>query len=381
MKVLVISHTYIASINREKWSVLAEQHKDVELKIVFPNVWRDVLFTLKAQDCSKYESSNCKFIPLKAFKTGNETLYGYYPKGLIQVLRSFKPDLIHIEQGESAFSFLQTIFLAKIFSSKSKFIFFTWLNWRPRRSLRYKLFCKVVESFNRFFSSGAIVGNEDAKHILLEKKFLKPIKVLPQLGVNQKFFVSAKRSSKNKFYLGYVGRITLEKGVLLLVDAFEQLSDKYLEWNLLFVGNGDDHKNLISYVLSRNLERRVEFRVAVGHDKVVSVLQKLDILVLPSYDTLVWKEQFGHILIEAMSCKIPVIGSTGGEIANVIKDAGLIFEQKNKEQLASCMQALMEDKQLRLALAEKGYKRVMNHFSHEAIAHKTYDFWRDFTYY
>ena len=38
-----------------------------------------------------------------------------------------------------------------------------------------------------------------------------------------------------------------------------------------------------------------------------------------------WKEQFGHVLIEAMAAAVPVIGSDSGEIPNVIEDAGLVF--------------------------------------------------------
>ena len=42
-----------------------------------------------------------------------------------------------------------------------------------------------------------------------------------------------------------------------------------------------------------------------------------------------WKEQFGHVIIEAMACKVPVIGSDSGEIPHVIGDAGLIFPEGN----------------------------------------------------
>jgi glycosyltransferase involved in cell wall biosynthesis len=82
------------------------------------------------------------------------------------------------------------------------------------------------------------------------------------------------------------------------------------------------------------------------------------------------------VLIEAMACGIPVIGSNAGEIPNVIANAGLIFEQKNEVGLLAQLQALMQDDQLRMRLGEKGRKRVECYYSHEAIAKNTHDYWR-----
>jgi glycosyltransferase involved in cell wall biosynthesis len=74
------------------------------------------------------------------------------------------------------------------------------------------------------------------------------------------------------------------------------------------------------------------------------------------------------VLIEAMACKIPVVGSTGGEIPHVISDAGLVFEQKNEINLCEKLGELMRDGELRKSFGEKGYERVMELYSHEAIA-------------
>ena len=50
----------------------------------------------------------------------------------------------------------------------------------------------------------------------------------------------------------------------------------------------------------------------------------MDLLVAPSQTTPWWKEQFGRMLIEAMACGVPVIGSDSGEIPYVIGDAGMV---------------------------------------------------------
>jgi glycosyltransferase involved in cell wall biosynthesis len=82
------------------------------------------------------------------------------------------------------------------------------------------------------------------------------------------------------------------------------------------------------------------------------------------------------VLIEAMACKVPVLGSTGGEIPHVIADAGLVFEQKNEADLREKLGLLMQDNGLPKLLGEKGYKRVMKLYSHEAIARATIKVWK-----
>ena len=77
-----------------------------------------------------------------------------------------------------------------------------------------------------------------------------------------------------------------------------------------------------------------------------------------------------------MACKIPVVGSTGGEILHVISDAGLVFEQKNEINLCEKLGLLMCDEKKRKSLGEKGYERAMELYSHEAIAQATMMVWQ-----
>jgi len=378
MKILVIGHAYIAPINREKWKVLSQKHPDSQIKILIPKNWPATLFKIEAGDLSKDNLQNCEFISLKTFKSGNEVLYGFSFFKLIKILKSFKPDIIHVEQGDNAFSYFQIILLSKIFCRKAKFTFFTWVNWRAKRSLKYKLFWRFIEKFNLYYSDGAFVGNDDAKVILREKKFNKPTNILLQLGVNEKLFYPAKKINKIK-KIGFIGRIVNEKGIYLLVDAFAKIADKFYDWNLVFIGDGQAKKDLINYVYSNKLEQRVEFRQPVPHEKISLILGEIEVLVLPSYDTSEWREQFGHVLIEAMACKTPVVGSTGGYISQVIENSGLVFKQKDIEGLVDCLTKIMGDEKLRKHLGDLGFERFKENFSYEVIADKTYSFWRSLT--
>ena len=67
---------------------------------------------------------------------------------------------------------------------------------------------------------------------------------------------------------------------------------------------------------------RLTFLGYVPHEDVPSYLAHLDLVVLPSETQPNWKEQFGRILIEAMACGTPVLGSDLAEIPSVIRTTG-----------------------------------------------------------
>lgn len=350
-RVLVVSHTYISSINRDKWKVLARDHKDITLMIVFPKYWPTCLFTHHAEIGDNEQTEKCRFVALDTVKEGNEILYYYAHRQLYDTIKSFRPDLVHVEQGAGALSYLQTNLYAKWLYPKVKSVFFTWLNWTPQFSLKHHVFLSPLEKLNLAYSHGAIVGNHDAQNLLRDKGFKKPILILPQLGINTTIFKPDPPSSKQALghtkYICYIGRIIDEKGIFDLGEAFVKLSQNFADWNLLFVGKGPASLRLRSFIATHRMHNRIYLNEPVAHERIASLLNTIDILVLPSYDTATWREQFGHVLIEAMACKVPIIGSDAGEIPHVIESCGLIFKQRNEHALMMQLTALMQDEALR----------------------------------
>lgn len=379
MKVLVISHTYIAPINRDKWHVLSTLYPEAIIKVVFPKLWSTTIFNHRATINPDHQLPNCTQIALDTRKQGNELLYTYNHKQLFSLIKTFQPDVLHVEQGAGAFSYFQANSYIKLLRLKTKCVFFTWINWHTEFPFKQRLILTPIEKMNLLCSSGAIAGNHDAKKILQEKGFKKPILVLPQLGISLEIFKPHQKNVRPNTtkYIAYIGRIVEEKGVFLLVNAFLELCKNFPDWKLVIIGKGDAEHRLRSFVATHNAHHRIDFCRPIPHENVATVLRNIDILALPSYDTPEWREQFGHVLIEAMACNIPVIGSSAGEIPHVIGDAGLVFEQRNLQSLIAQLQTLMQDETLRHELGQKGATRVATHYSHDAIAHKTYAFWKE----
>jgi len=95
------------------------------------------------------------------------------------------------------------------------------------------------------------------------------------------------------------------------------------------------------------------------------------ILVLPSIiDVTGETEGLGVVLLEAMACRVPVIGSDVGGIRDIIIDGetGLLSEQKSSYSLAEKIIQLLSDEQLRKKVIENGFKLVKKKFTWEAIS-------------
>ncbi len=376
MRVLVVSHTYISTINRDKWKRLVDLYDDITVDVIFPNRWPTCLFNHKVEQGVVHRHGRCRFRALDAVAAGNEVRYRYLWKELYLLLKELRPDIIHVEQGVCALSYTQLYVCARLLGIKPKFIFFTWVNWKQKSRLSDYLIWRWVERFNCAFSHGAITGNQEAKKIINKHLGRKPIIVLPQLGVSQKIFSPARKTSfLRKKRIMYLGRFVAEKGIFLLFNAFKSLREKIDGWELVFIGRGPVEEQLKEEIIKNNMQKDVFIKQPVIHEKLGDLYQLSDIVVLPSCDTLLWREQFGHVLIEAMACRVAVVGSSAGEIPHVIADAGVVFRQSDELHLANCLYLLMSDDALRSEYAKKGYERVMKLYTHEAIAHKTYSFW------
>jgi glycosyltransferase involved in cell wall biosynthesis len=106
-------------------------------------------------------------------------------------------------------------------------------------------------------------------------------------------------------------------------------------------------------------------------------MNALDLFVLPSETRRNWREQFGRVIVEAMSCGVPVIGSDSGEIPTVVDDAGLIFHEGDTDMLAEQIGCLMSDPSQRARYAGLGRERVVNCYSVEQVASRHYEVYRE----
>jgi glycosyltransferase involved in cell wall biosynthesis len=137
------------------------------------------------------------------------------------------------------------------------------------------------------------------------------------------------------------------------------------------VGAGPEQGRLTDLAQKLGLQERVRLDPLIPSTQMPALLAQWDALVLPSRTRPNWKEQFGRVLVEAMACGVPAVGSDSGELPNVIGDAGLVFPEGDVEALAAHLRALRDDPALRADLAARGRARALSGFTQQSVAEQT----------
>jgi glycosyltransferase involved in cell wall biosynthesis len=166
-------------------------------------------------------------------------------------------------------------------------------------------------------------------------------------------------SGERPFTVGYAGRLTASKGLADLLEAVRGLSTPV---ELLLAGNGDLRDELDGAPIPGSSVRVLD---GLAHDEMAAVYARFDVLVLPSRTTPTWKEQFGRVIIEALWCGVPVIGSDSGEIPWLIEltGGGLVFPEGDRDALRARLTQLRDSPELRAELAARGRAAVERLFA------------------
>lgn len=148
----------------------------------------------------------------------------------------------------------------------------------------------------------------------------------------------------------FVGNLIKRKNVESLLEAKKIANSDYY---LVIVGDGPLFKKLNNKVEEENI-RDVIFTGA--RDDVENIIPSCDVLVLPSFS-----ESFGLVLIEALACGKPVIGSNVGGITEIInKNVGLLVNPNKISSIASAIDEVINDEELRMVLSLNARNRALD---------------------
>ena len=187
------------------------------------------------------------------------------------------------------------------------------------------------------------------------------------------------------------------------IDVFTRVDVEREKDSLLFVGNTEDHKKGIIYLLqtlkmlpdnvkltivdegpplkltatslvkSLGIEDRVEFTGKVSIDKLVRLYSSKSILVMSSLH-----EGFGLPAVEAMSCETPVVVTASGALKEVVTpDCGILVPPRDPESMKNAIIKLLNDDRLRKEMGFNGRKRAVENFSWPIAAKNTLKVYED----
>ncbi len=337
MKILYIWH---AAVEKNYRKLLARMADDHEVIIATSHRW--------------YESSKDQYLTyvpeidskLKIFKFfaifHNHIRSFFYPNVFKMILVLLqKPDVIYLKEEPYSLNAFQWVFLAKIFSKKSKIVIESDENLMVKHPFIFILIEKFVLKNIDALACVPTKGIELYKSKGFNKKIFKTF-----YFYNEEIFKPTDRElafkqleieKQDGLYIGYAGRITEEKGIEDLIKAFSIVSNENKKLNLLIAGKGtkEYEEKIKKITIENKIEDKVKFLGSLPIEKLVYFYNAIDVFVLPSHSTSWWIEQFGRVIVEAMACGTPVVGSSSGEIPIVINNKELIYEEKNITELAN----------------------------------------------
>lgn len=153
------------------------------------------------------------------------------------------------------------------------------------------------------------------------------------------------------FHLLYMGHITKAKGIFDLVEMLAEHKDEYLGKLILDIGGGMyEEEKLKRFISDNKMEDILRFHGWLSGEGKTDIFNLADAYILPSYT-----EGVPISILEAESYGLPVLSTTVGGIPEIVADRenGLLFEPGNKQQMKIAIDALMQDKELRISMAER----------------------------
>jgi glycosyltransferase involved in cell wall biosynthesis len=200
----------------------------------------------------------------------------------------------------------------------------------------------------------------------------------------------------------YIGRVSPEKGLHVLVDAFAKVRERFPDAQLDVLGgqhvqprafylaaeaNNPILRSLEPFYHAGSYMRQMKARAGenngitfhgdVDHAKIAEILATADLFVQPS----VWNEPFGMPLAEAMACGVAAVATRVGGQPEIVEDGrtGLIVNSNDPAALAAAIIRVLEDDTARAAMGEAGRRRARASFSWQHVADKLLGFYEQLT--
>ena len=168
------------------------------------------------------------------------------------------------------------------------------------------------------------------------------------------------------FVVGITGRLESGKGQHLLISAAQKLIENIPDLYIMIVG--DETVNLRG-----ELARLKNMASETGlHDRVIFTgFQHPLGTIVPAFDVSVLatkKETFGGVIVEAMALGIPVVGTNAGGVPEIIETGvtGLLIKPEDPVDLASAIQTLYDNPDMRRRFSTEGVEKVRTQFSRES---------------
>ncbi|MBD2848689.1 glycosyltransferase family 4 protein, partial [Paenibacillus sp. IB182496] len=324
MRILAVSHPCTTDVNQQFYAELEALGHEVH--VLVPANLRTA-YAPDGVQVKRWPAYAGTLEQRRVFASGSVPLHGYLTP-LRPLMRRYAPEVLFVEEEPYAVSAWQAMRASRGLPMTR--VVYSAQNIRKS----YPPPFRWMEQYVLRAADAAAVVSEDVGAVLRAKQYSGRLLPFP-LGVDTGQFrplpeTRARRRAElgagDELVVGYVGRFVEEKGIRVLCAAAEQLAAQPAgqlgapSCRFLFVGGGPLLGELRE--LERRHPRAVTVREGVSHGEVHEWMNAMDVLALPSLTMPGWKEQFGRVIVEAMACGLPVVGTDSGEIGRLLQATG-----------------------------------------------------------
>lgn len=179
---------------------------------------------------------------------------------------------------------------------------------------------------------------------------------------------------KDGLIISSVGRLVWEKGYIYALEAMSILEQRNYEFKYYIAGNGVDEYLLRFHIKRLNLESKVFLKGELLKKQVQELLMMSDIYFQPSLS-----EALSNAIIEACFFKLPIVSSNIGGIPEVVEnnESGFLNTICKPEEYADSLIRLIESKDLRIRMGQKGHEIIKKKFDRVKEIEKWLDLYND----
>ncbi len=302
---------------------------------------------------------------------------------LWSLFRRERFDAVHSIMPKSG---LLSTFAARLAGVPHRIHTFTGQVWATKTGIRRT----VLKSFDRLIAANAttVLADSWSQRAFLDENGIaaaSPTVVLGHgsvVGVNlERFSFNASARREVRAALGisdtgvvffFVGRVTRDKGVPELLEAFAAAAVDFAQAHLLIVGPDEDDLDPSIGRMAADYPGRVH---RVGFvDQPERYMSASDVLSLPSH-----REGFGNVVVEAAAVGLPAIASRIYGLTDAVEDGvtGILHEVGNVGQMAAAITKLASNAELRVVMGSAARARAITLFAEENVTAALADLYRD----
>jgi glycosyltransferase involved in cell wall biosynthesis len=222
---------------------------------------------------------------------------------------------------------------------------------------------KILHFFTCTFADKIIVYADRIIRDYSLERWSGKIIIAHQHFINFENFKIKKEYRSRECLIGYVGRLSEEKGILHLLDAVSDIVIKKPDIKFLIIGEGALRNTIEQSILDNNLSDTVILPGWISHDELPDYLNQMRLLVIPS-DT----EGLPSVMLESMACGTPVLATPVGGIPSFIRDGetGFILENNSPQCITSTIIKIFDDKKS-VNVIRNAQQLVQNEFQFEKL--------------